>query len=84
MNHVASPSFWEAYEKLPLSIRAKADRHFASLRSDPFHPSLRFKQVGRYWSARVDDNYRAVAIHINDDVIWFWIGTHADYDHLLK
>lgn len=26
----------------------------------------------------------AVAIRDNEDVIWFWIGTHADYDHLLK
>ncbi|MBZ9873012.1 hypothetical protein LB542_19375 [Mesorhizobium sp. BR1-1-9] len=69
---------------MPSSIRAKADRRFASLRSDPFHPSLHFKQVGRYWSARVDENYRAVAIRNNEDVIWFWIGTHADYDHLLK
>jgi len=84
VNHVASPSFWEAYEKLPSSIRSKADRRFARLRSDPFDPSLHFKQVGRYWSARVDDGYRAVAIRDNDDVIWFWIGTHADYDHLLK
>ncbi|RWN21538.1 MAG: hypothetical protein EOR94_09280 [Mesorhizobium sp.] len=84
MNHVASPSFWEAYEKLPSAIRAKADRRFERLRSHPFDPSLHFKQVGRYWSARVDDNYRAVATRTNDDVVWFWIGTHADYDHLLK
>ncbi|WP_352570484.1 MULTISPECIES: hypothetical protein [Mesorhizobium] len=46
--------------------------------------SLHFRQVGRYWSARVDENYRAVAIRNNEDVIWFWVGTHADYDHLLK
>jgi hypothetical protein len=84
VNHVASPSFWEAYEKLPSSIRAKADRRFARLRSDPFHPSLHFKQVGRYWSARVNENYRAVAIRNNEDVIWFWIGAHAEYDRLLK
>ncbi|TGQ71610.1 MAG: hypothetical protein E5V49_03720 [Mesorhizobium sp.] len=69
---------------MPSSIRAKADRRFARLRLDPFYPSLHFKQVGRYWSARVDENYRAVAIRDNDDVIWFWIGTHSDYDHLLK
>jgi hypothetical protein len=84
VNHVASPSFWEAYEKLPASIRAKADRRFARLRADPFHASLHFKQAGRYWSARVDDSYRALAIRDKDDVIWFWIGTHAEYDHLLK
>jgi hypothetical protein len=84
VNHVAAPSFWEAYEKLPSSIREKADKRFAKLRSDPFHPSLHFKQVGRFWSARVDLDYRALAVRSHDDVIWFGIGTHSEYDRLLK
>ncbi|MER8368304.1 hypothetical protein [Mesorhizobium sp. M0184] len=84
MNHFATPSFWEAYAKLPSLIRAKANRRFAKLNSEPFHPSLHFKQVGRYWSARVDINYRAVAVRDHDDVVWFWIGTHSEYDRLLK
>ncbi|TPN77472.1 hypothetical protein FJ987_25175 [Mesorhizobium sp. CU2] len=84
MNHFAAPSFWEAYGRLPSLIRAKADASFAKLRADPFHPSLHFKQVGRYWSARVDLNYRAVAIRDHDDLIWFWVGTHSEYDRLLK
>jgi len=84
VNHFASPSFWAAYGKLPSSVRAKADSSFAKLRADPFHPSLHFKQVGRYWSARVDLNYRAVATRDQDDMIWFWIGTHSEYDRLLK
>lgn len=83
MNHFAAPSFWEAYAKLPSLIRAKANRRFAKLSSDPFHPSLHFKQVGRYWS-RVDINCRAVAVRDHDDVVWFWIGTHSEYDRLLK
>ncbi|MET3577039.1 hypothetical protein ABID19_000054 [Mesorhizobium robiniae] len=84
MNHVATPSFWEASSKLPASIRSKADKRFDKLRSDPFHPSLHFKQVGRYWSARVDQSYRAVAVRAHEDMVWFWIGTHAEYDRLLK
>jgi len=84
VNHFATPSFWEAYGKLPSSIRTKADSSFAKLRADPFHPSLHFKQVGRYWTARVDLSYRAVAIRDQDDMVWFWIGTHSEYDRLLK
>ncbi|MER8551982.1 hypothetical protein NKH69_12015 [Mesorhizobium sp. M0976] len=84
MKHFATPSFWEAYAKLPSLIKAKANRRFAKLNSEPFHPSLHFKQVGRYWSARVDVNYRAVAVRDHDDVVWFWIGTHSEYDRLLK
>ncbi|RUU54171.1 hypothetical protein [Mesorhizobium sp. M2C.T.Ca.TU.002.02.1.1] len=84
MNHFAAPSFWDAYDKLPKSIRMKADGRFAKLRADPFHPSLHFKRVGRYWSARVDLDYRAVAVRDQDDMIWFWIGTHSEYERLLK
>ncbi|CDX20711.1 hypothetical protein MPL3356_330019 [Mesorhizobium plurifarium] len=36
MNHFAAPSFWDAYDKLPKSIRMKADGSFAKLRADPF------------------------------------------------
>ncbi|RWL97742.1 MAG: hypothetical protein EOR68_16450 [Mesorhizobium sp.] len=84
MNHFAAPSFWDAYDKLPKSIRTKADSSFAKLRADPFHPSLHFKRVGRYWSARVDLDYRAVAVREQDDMICFWIGTHSEYERLLK
>ena len=53
---------------------------------DPSHPSLRFKQVHPtrpIFSARVGLAYRALAVRDGDTVIWFWIGSHADYDKLL-
>jgi hypothetical protein len=28
--------------------------------------------------------YRAVGVVDGDTVIWFWIGSHADYDKLLE
>jgi hypothetical protein len=45
---------------------------------------LRFKKVGRFWSARVGGSYRAVAVEGVDGFIWFWIGTHTDYEKLLS
>jgi hypothetical protein len=55
-------------------------------RSDPFHSSLKFKQVGSgaLWSARVGRNYRAVGRRYGDAILWFWIGSHAEYDQLLR
>lgn len=84
MKHFASPEFWSAYQRLPVHVRALADRNFALLKSDPRHPSLHFKQVGRYYSARVGLRYRALAVEADDGLLWFWIGSHADYDALLK
>ena len=83
MKHFASPQFWEAYDGLPESVRALADKSFARLKADPQHPSLHFKPVGRYWSARVGLHYRALAVEVDADRVWFWIGSHADYDRLV-
>ena len=48
------------------------------------HPSLHFKRLGRAYSVRVGLDYRALALAHGDDVVWFWIGTHADYDDIIK
>ena len=29
-------------------------------------------------------DYRAVGVREGNEMIWFWIGTHADYDRLLS
>jgi hypothetical protein len=84
MRHLASVRFWNAYQKLPLAVRGHADKNYALLKSDPRHPSLRFKKVGAYWSVRIGPRYRALAVESGDDLLWFWIGNHADYDRLIK
>ena len=79
-----SKGFWEAYGKLPNDIRDLADKCFEILKSSPQHPSLRFKKVGSVYSARVGLHHRAVALSQGEDFFWFWIGTHAEYDALLR
>jgi hypothetical protein len=83
VTHHANPDFWEAYDALPAEIRVLADKNFALLKANPEHPSLKFKPVGSYWSARVGLRYRALAVKQNGDYLWFWIGSHADYDRLV-
>lgn len=83
MKHFASRTFWEAYEKLPAPVRELADKNYALLKHDLHHPSLRFKKVGKFWSVRVGLRYRALAVEAGDDLIWFWIGSHGDYDALI-
>ena len=84
MKHFASPAFWALRRKLSQDIQKLADRTFETLKKDPGHPSLHLKQVRKYWSVRVGIKYRALAIEIEDGLLWFWIGTHAQYDKLLK
>lgn len=82
--HHASPAFWSCYEKLPIAIQRLADRGFQTLKRDEHHPSLHLKKIGRYWSVRVGAHYRALAVESPQGIVWFWIGTHADYDTLLR
>jgi mRNA-degrading endonuclease HigB of HigAB toxin-antitoxin module len=76
--------FWEHYKKLPASVRKLADKNFGLLKIDSQHPSLQFKKVDKYWSVRIGKKYRAVGVEAKAGLIWFWIGTHAEYDKLLK
>ena len=54
------------------------------LKSNPRHPSLNFKKVGLYWSARVGLEYRALALADDEGFVWVWIGHHDDYDRLVN
>lgn len=65
-------------------VSALADKNYTLLRQDPRHPSRRLKTIGRYWSVRVGSRYRALAVEIDEGLLWFWIGSHADYDDLLR
>ncbi len=84
MRHFAAASFWECYDALPRTQQRVADKCFELLRSNPRHPSLQFKKIGAVWSVRVGLDYRALATGEADGYSWFWIGTHAEYDRLLR
>jgi hypothetical protein len=81
--HHATPRFWECFEKLPEPVQDLAQKSFELLKTNPSHPSLRFKKVGRFWSARVGSSYRALAVKDDSDYIWVWIGDHDQYDRLI-
>lgn len=84
MRHLASVRFWTRYHALPAEIREQADRAYALLRTNPRHRSLHLKRVGRLWSARISEHYRVLGIDIDQGILWLWIGTHGEYDRLLR
>ena len=84
MIHPTIPWFWKAYRVLPAHIQRLADENFGLLKADPRHPSLHLKRVGRFWSVRVGRDYRALGVDRPDGIYWFWIGSHDDYDRLIK
>jgi hypothetical protein len=84
MRHFADRKFWEAYDRLPQNTRSLADKNYALLKENPRHPSLQFKKAGRLRSVRVGLDYRALAVEAHDGLVWFWIGSHAQYLERIK
>jgi hypothetical protein len=83
MRHFTSPSFRECYANLPSSIQELADKNYNLLKANPNRPSLHLKKVGRYWSVRIGRKHRALAVQIEEGLLRFWIGMHAEYDRLI-
>lgn len=84
MKHHAVESFWNLLKLLPEEIQINAKKVFELLKSNPRHPSLHLKKVNNFWSVRIGTKYRALGIQNDEDIVWFWIGKHSEYDKLLK
>ncbi len=82
--HKATVRFWSCFDKLPEPTQKLARKNYSLLKENLKHPSLHFKKVGKFWSARVGRNYRALAIEDDDGFIWVWIGSHENYEQLIK
>jgi hypothetical protein len=80
VTHRAALEFWRLFEQLPATVQEQARRNYELLKRDPQHPSLPFKRVGRFRSVRIGRRHRALGVETADGVLWFWIGTHAEYD----
>ena len=78
--------FWRLFSKLPLDVQKEARRGYRHFRDNPAHPGLQFKKVQgeeNIYSVRIGLGYRALAAMEGNRIVWYWIGSHADYDRLL-
>jgi mRNA-degrading endonuclease RelE of RelBE toxin-antitoxin system len=79
--------FREAFKHLPKPTQRRAREAYNLFQQNPYHPSLRFKQVHPtkpIYSVRISRDYRAVGVRDGDEMVWFWIGSHTDYEQLLS
>ncbi len=84
MKSSTTHKFWKAYSDLPPGIKSTARKQYQLWADNPRHPSLQFKKVGPFWSVRITDDYRTLSLLDSGTYYWFWIGTHAEYDRILK
>jgi hypothetical protein len=45
--------------------------------------TLRLEGDDDLYSARIGLDYRALAVMRKDRLVWYWIGSHSDYDRLI-
>ena len=86
MKSFTSRRFREMYASLPNNVKVRAKRAYQLFRRNPGHPGLNFKKVDEandIYSARIGLGYRALGQMDGEDIIWYWIGPHGEYDKLL-
>ena len=88
MKSTITREFRGRFSKLPKEVQERARDTYRLWLANPWHPSLHFKKVGsspnEVWSVRIGIGYRALGVADAGGILWFWIGTHASYDRLLK
>jgi hypothetical protein len=86
MKSFTSRRFREMYANLPQDVQVRAQRAYQLFLRNPAHPGLNFKKVddeNHVYSARVGLGHRALGQMDGEEIVWFWIGPHAEYDKLL-
>ncbi|NMG60625.1 hypothetical protein E1H12_19445 [Geitlerinema sp. P-1104] len=87
MKSSVTKSFRKRLGDLPTSVQEQANRAYVFWQQDPYHPSLQFKRVSQkqpIYSARVSLSYRVLGLLEGNHIYWYWIGTHDEYDELLR
>jgi mRNA-degrading endonuclease RelE of RelBE toxin-antitoxin system len=80
-------SFRQNFKQLSKKTQKQAREAYKHFQADPNYPSLRFKKVHPtrpIYSARVGMGHRAVGVLENDEIVWFWIGSHKDYERIIS
>jgi len=78
--------FIKCFKALPERIRKLARKNYKIWKINHLHPSLNFREIKvgtAIYSIRVGIGWRALGILENDNIIWFWIGSHEEYNKLI-
>ncbi|MDK1080210.1 MAG: hypothetical protein QGD88_01915 [Anaerolineae bacterium] len=87
MNSRITDNFRKAFSGLPNDVRKQARQAYRRFLKDPNYPGLRFKSIHStrpIYSVRIGLSYRAIGVREGNEIIWFWIGSHAEYDKLIQ
>jgi len=88
MKSELTDEFIEYFADLPERVQKTARKNYKLWKQNPSHPSLEFKKLNTEqptYSVRAGIGWRAVGVMKDSEtIVWFWIGSHSNYDKLLK
>lgn len=87
MKSQISEDFISCFRALPARIQRLARKNYKLWKENSAHPGVQFKLVGKrmpVYSIRVGIGWRALGLKVDDSIVWFWIGSHAEYIKLLR
>ena len=87
MKSVTTFRFRQALERLLKKIQLKARTTYHLWQENPQHPGINFKQIHStelIYSVRIGIGYRALGVLNENTMVWFWIGSHEEYNTLIK
>ena len=87
MESITTEKFRKCFDNLPQNIKTEARKVFKTWKSDPFLKSLKFKKIHNkvdIYSIRIGLHWRALGVKESNNIIWFWIGSHSEYDKLIN
>ena len=86
MNSRTTRQFSRLFSDLPSGVQRDAKRAYRLFQSNPGHPGLQFKKLegeDNIYSVCIGLDYRALAAKKKDRIVWYWIGSHSEYDRLV-
>ena len=86
MKNKREKRFKKLFAKLPSHIQKQARDDFKIFKTNPYYKSFEFKVVDEQdaiYSVRIGLHYRALGQKSGDTMLWFWIGSHEDYNNLV-
>ena len=85
MKSRALPEFWDCLEQLPPEIQKTVRKKYKLWQENPSLKSLAFKKIkSDLWSVRAGSGFRALAAFEDNCYLWFWIGTHDEYQRIIR
>jgi len=87
MRSRTTKAFRKLLDSLPDEVQKQAKSSYRAWRKNVWASNFEFKRVHSskpFYPVRVNYSYRAVGIRNGNEVSWFCIGSHADYDNVVS